>query len=71
VAAYRYSIGGPGLGGEHGDLWVGADHGLMLEFDLPVGDEPGYDDVRMKLESMRPMTALEWQEFKKAAMEGS
>jgi hypothetical protein len=64
VPAWRYSLGGAGLGGQSGDWWVDRRTGLTLEYRLPVGDEPGYDNVVFKLESRQPMTPAGWQAFK-------
>ena len=64
VPAWRYSLGGAGLGGTRGDWWVDRRTGLTLEYRLPVGDEPGYDNVVFKLESRQPMTPAGWQAFK-------
>jgi hypothetical protein len=61
-------LGEPGLEGKHGDWWVDRRTGLTLEYRLPVGDEPGYDNVLFKLESRQPMTPAAWQVFKAAAV---
>jgi hypothetical protein len=71
VRAWRYTLGGPGLQGQHGDWWVDARTGLTIEYELPVGDEPGYADVRFRLESSAAMTPAQWQAFKLAAVSGS
>lgn len=63
--ARRYSIGGAGLQHLYGKLWTDASSGLLIEYEIPVGDEPGYQDVRLRLESMEPMTPPEWALFKK------
>ena len=68
--AWRYSLGGPGLGGKHGDWWVDRRTGLTLEYRLPVGDEPGYENVVFKLESRQPMAPATWQAFKADAVGG-
>src|SRR5690606_30680009 len=69
-AARRYSIGGAGLGHFYGKLWTDAQSGLLLEYEIPVGDEPGYSNVRLRLEHMEPMTPAEWQSFKKTRIGG-
>lgn len=63
-AAWRYTLDGPGLQGQGGDWWVDARSGLTLEYQLPVGDEPGYDDVRLKLVKRERFTAEQWDAFK-------
>lgn len=68
VDVRRYSIGGPGLGNQSGTWWADARTGLLVEYELPVGDEPGYDDVRLRLESSRKLGAAEWAAFKRRAV---
>jgi len=41
---------------------------LLVEYQLPVGDEPGYRDVRMKLDSTRKLDAGQWEAFKRRAI---
>ncbi|HJU88291.1 MAG TPA: hypothetical protein VJ672_02810 [Gemmatimonadaceae bacterium] len=68
VAARRYSIGGSGLGGTSGHLWADVTQGHIIEFELPVPDEPGMRDVRLRLEKVVSMTADEWAAFKRRAV---
>ncbi len=67
-SARRYMIGGPGLQGVSGTWWSDARTGLLLEFELPIGDEPGYDDVRVTLDSTRALTPAQWESFKRQAV---
>jgi hypothetical protein len=64
----RYSIGGAGLEHRYGTLWTDAATGLLIEYQIPVGDEPGYKDVRLRLEHNEKMTAAQWDAFKKAKL---
>ena len=66
--AWRYTLSGPGIEGKSGSWWVDRHTGLTLEYELPVGDEPGYADVRFRLESSMAMTPAEWQAFKQASV---
>jgi hypothetical protein len=59
----RYSIGGRGMEGKTGTWWADAKTGLLVAFDVPVGDEPGYDSVRMERLSKNRMTPEQWREF--------
>jgi hypothetical protein len=61
----RYSIGGAGLEHRYGTLWTDARTGLLIEYQIPLGDEPGFKDVRLRLESDEKMTAAQWDAFKK------
>jgi len=64
----RYSIGGAGLEFRYGNLWTNATTGLILEYQLPIGDEPGFKDVRLVLDRVQPMSVAEWEAFKKASV---
>lgn len=66
----RYSIGGEALQGATGTWWADLRTGLLVEYEMPVGDEPGYDNVRLKLTGMEKMTATRWEEFKRASVKG-
>jgi hypothetical protein len=37
----------------------------MLEFQLPVPDEPGYRDGRLQLQRIESMTPTEWAGYKR------
>lgn len=64
ISTWRYTLGGPGLENLSGDWWVDARSGLTVEYQLPIGDEPGYDDVRLKLVKRESLTAEQWEAFK-------
>jgi hypothetical protein len=67
-ATRRYSIAGPGLGGTSGKWWSDAKTGVLIEFEIPIPDEPGYKDVRVRLQSSEHMTTDEWAATKHAAV---
>lgn len=67
VSVWRYTLSGEGLQGKSGDWWVDPKTGLTLEYQLPVGDEPGYDDVWLRLDSKETITPAQWVAFKTAA----
>lgn len=62
----RYSIGGAGLEHKQGTLWADERSGLIVEYQLPIGDEPGYKDVRFVLDRQEALTAAQWEAFKRA-----
>jgi hypothetical protein len=62
----RYTIGGAGLQHRYGKLWTQASTGLLIEYQIPIGDEPGVKDVRLLLERNQKMTLEQWEAFKKA-----
>jgi hypothetical protein len=57
-------LSGPGLEGSSGEWWTNVEDGLLLEFRMPIGDEPGYKDVLMRLRKRAPMSAEAWERFK-------
>jgi hypothetical protein len=66
IPTWRYTLGGPGLENQAGDWWVDRRTGLSVEYQLPIGDEPGYDDVRVKLVKRERLTPAQWEAFKAA-----
>lgn len=68
VDVRRYSIGGPGLKDQSGTWLADARTGLLVEYELPIGDEPGYADVRLRLESSGRLDAAAWESFKRRAI---
>jgi hypothetical protein len=67
-AVWRYSIGGAGLQNTTGTWWADRRTGLLVEYEIPVGDEPGYDNVRLKFLSAQRMSPRRWEGFKRAAV---
>lgn len=67
-AVRRYSIGGAGLGDTTGIWWADRRTGLLVEYEIPVGDEPGYADVRLEATGSQRMSAAEWEEFKRRSV---
>ncbi|MFL6548881.1 MAG: hypothetical protein ACJ8OJ_09300 [Povalibacter sp.] len=68
--ANRYSIGGQGLDAQYGTWWSDANSGLLIEYELPIADEPGYENVRLRLRASERMSPSQWDEFKRAAVNG-
>jgi hypothetical protein len=62
----RYSIGGAGLQHRYGKLWTNASGGQLIEYQIPIGDEPGFNDVRLLLDRSQSMSPAQWEEFKKS-----
>jgi len=67
-AARRYRIGGAGLRDTQGTWWADARTGLLLEFELPIGDEPGYDNVRLRLDATGTLSPADWESFKRKSV---
>jgi hypothetical protein len=74
-ATRRYRMEGPGLvapGGrpeaaasEAGFLWTDVAEGHLVEFELPIPDEPGFVDGRLRLLETAWLTPEEWERFKR------
>jgi hypothetical protein len=62
----RYRIGGPGLGDTEGVLWADAAEGHILEFRIPIPDEPGYRDGQLRLRSVGTLTPGGWSRLTRA-----
>lgn len=66
----RYVIAGKGLADTSGLLWTDAASGLIVEYRIPIPDEPGYTDGKLELLGMEPMTAQLWEQYKKRKAAG-
>jgi hypothetical protein len=64
----RYRIGGPGLSDTTGTLWADAALGHIVEFELPIADEPGFVDGRLRLLEVQKMTPAQWEAFKRSRL---
>jgi hypothetical protein len=62
----RYRIGGPGLGGMTGVLWTDLRDGILLEYELPIPDEPGFIDGRLRLVNTIEMQPAEWASYQRS-----
>jgi hypothetical protein len=62
----RYRMGGPGILDTEGFLWADARDGHIVEFEIPIPDEPGYQDGRLRLEGIGRITLSEWEAYKRA-----
>lgn len=66
----RYVIAGKGLADTSGLLWTDAGTGLIVEYQIPIPDEPGYADGKLLLLGMEPMTAQMWEQYKQRKAAG-
>jgi hypothetical protein len=64
----RYRLEGPGLADTVGTLWADAAEGHLVEFELPIPDEPGFTDGRLRLLAVEQKTPGEWESFKRARL---
>jgi hypothetical protein len=64
----RYRIVGPGLANTSGTLWTDAAAGHLVEFELPIPDEPGFTDGRLRLLEVVTMTPEAWETFKRSRL---
>jgi hypothetical protein len=66
----RYAIAGRGLDDTTGVLWTDADTGIIGEYQIPIPDEPGYANGRLKLLGTEPMTLERWERYKEEKTKG-
>lgn len=62
----RYRIGGRGLGGWSGVLWTDPRDGTLLEYELPIPDEPGFIDGRLRLVKTVELQPAQWETYKRS-----
>lgn len=63
IPCRKYSIDGPGLENRGGFAWVSLADEHVVEFEIGFPDEPGYNDVRIRLVEVKTMTSAEWEQL--------
>ena len=63
-ASRKYAIDGEGLANRGGHLWVDADQGYIVDYEIDLPDEPGYESGKLRLIARESMDPEKWPEFK-------
>jgi hypothetical protein len=61
----RYQMTGAGLRHTTGMLWSDAVSSHIVEFAIPIPDEPGFRDVRLRLQKIFRLSATEWERYQR------
>lgn len=59
----KYTIGGEGLKGCTGVMWVHREKGYMEDIEIPIADNPDWDTFKFKLVSSASMSLQQWEDF--------
>lgn len=59
----KYSIGGEGLKMHEGVMWVNEEKGIIEDIEIPIADNPDWDNFKFKFVSSDHMESQEWAEF--------
>jgi hypothetical protein len=62
----KYTIGGEGLKGHYGVMWVNIENGIIEDIEIPFADNPDWNDFKFKLVSSGQMDFPQWEEFMEA-----
>ena len=62
----KYNIGGEGLKGHNGVMWVNIDKRIIEDVEIPIPDNPDWDNFKFKFVSSEHMDSREWDEFMNA-----
>jgi hypothetical protein len=65
VAVRRYRLDGPGIENTTGLIWAAVEQGHIVEFELPIPDEPGYTDGRLRLLRVETLTPEGWHAWRR------
>ncbi len=60
----EYSIDGPGLENRGGLIWVDKTNGVIVEYEIDLPDEPGFESGKLKLTGIERMSDLDWEAYK-------
>lgn len=61
VACWHYTISGEGLQNCMGEIWVARDGRFIVDIELPIPDNPDWDDFKFLWQTTTIMTPAEWQ----------
>ena len=64
AATDRLTLTGPGLDDTEGQMWLDGKEGHIVEYQIPIPDERGYRDGRLRLQRVDRMTPAQWNAFK-------
>ena len=67
-ACREYSIDGPGLEHKGGMIWVRKADGVLVDFEIALPDEPGFNSGKLKLTGVERMTDQEWEDYKSSRL---
>ncbi|HSL31657.1 MAG TPA: GNAT family N-acetyltransferase [Anaerolineales bacterium] len=59
----RYSIGGPGIRHQAGSIWVNGQNGYVQDMEIPVPDNPAWQDFKFRFVSSEHMNPRQWNDF--------
>jgi hypothetical protein len=67
-ACREYSIDGAGLENKGGTIWVRKADGVLVEYEIALPDEPGFNSGKLKLTGVERMTEHEWKDYKSSRL---
>ena len=59
----KYSLEGQWLNGQAGQLWVSQTEGHIEDMEIPIPDNPDWDDFKFNLVSTQSMDDAQWEQF--------
>ena len=65
----KYSIGGEGLQGQRGFIWVDRDLMHAVDIEIPIPDNPDWNSFKFNLISVQQMNKEAWQQFMNAEIQ--
>ena len=59
----KYSIGGDGLKDHNGVMWVNIEKRIIEDIEIPIPDNPDWDDFKFNFVSSERMDSGQWADF--------
>ena len=59
----KYGIGGEGLRGHEGSMWVNKEKGHIEDLEIPIADNPDWESFKFKFISSEQMDTRQWADF--------
>ena len=61
---HKYSVDGAGLERRRGTMWVDKSARHIVDYEIDLPDEPGYESGKLRLKRIARMSNEAWREFK-------
>ena len=63
IASRKYAIDGEGLAHRGGYLWMDAERGYIVDYEIDLPDEPGFESGKLRLLARRSLDQTGWEHF--------
>lgn len=63
IACRKYAVDGQGLENRGGFMWFDRNEGHLVDYEIDLPDEPGYESGKLRLLRLESLTPGQWEDF--------